>query len=98
MNALATDQARRVARIIHHNPSLRSTVRVGLYVGDRHGHSGSMMMTADQVITNRDTMRLRPPDMLLTNYKMLDYLMLRPAETRRHGCRAGAPGRPAGGP
>lgn len=80
MNALATDQARRVARIIHHNPNLRGTVRVGLYVGDRHGQRGSMMMTADQVITNRDTMRLQPPDILLTNYKMLDYLMIRPAD------------------
>jgi DEAD/DEAH box helicase domain-containing protein len=37
-------------------------------------------MTADQVITNRDTMRLSPPDILLTNYKMLDYLMIRPAD------------------
>ena len=39
-----------------------------------------MVMTADQVMTHRDTMRLQPPDILLTNYKMLDYLMIRPAD------------------
>jgi DEAD/DEAH box helicase domain-containing protein len=81
MNALATDQARRFARIIHDNPTLNGTLRVGFYIGDRDGHAGSMMMTAEQVITNRDTMRLHPPDILLTNYKMLDYLMIRPADS-----------------
>ena len=81
MNALATDQARRFARIIHDNPRLHGTLRVGLYVGDREGHAGNMVMAAEQVITNRDTMRLHPPDILLTNYKMLDYLMIRPIDT-----------------
>jgi DEAD/DEAH box helicase domain-containing protein len=81
MNALATDQAKRFARVIHDNTQLRGTVRVGLYIGDQEGYTGSMVMTADQVITHRETMRLQPPDILLTNYKMLDYLMIRPADT-----------------
>ena len=34
-------------------------------------------VTADSVITHRETMRRNPPDILLTNYKMLDYLLLR---------------------
>jgi DEAD/DEAH box helicase domain-containing protein len=37
-------------------------------------------MTASRVITHRDTMRSFPPDILLTNYKMLDYLLLRPKD------------------
>ena len=32
------------------------------------------------MITDRDTLRKHPPDILLTNYKMLDYLMLRPKD------------------
>jgi len=37
-------------------------------------------MTEEGIITNRDTLRLKPPDILLTNYKMLDYLLLRPRD------------------
>src|ERR1035441_1376730 len=37
-------------------------------------------MTESRIITDRDTMRLTPPDILLTNYKMLDYLLLRPRD------------------
>ena len=37
-------------------------------------------MTPRSVITDRATLRKHPPDILLTNYKMLDYLMLRPMD------------------
>ena len=33
-----------------------------------------------KAITNRDAMQDDPPDILLTNYKMLDYLLLRPKD------------------
>jgi DEAD/DEAH box helicase domain-containing protein len=82
MNALATDQARRLARAIHGNPDLRGQVTAGLYIGGRtdDGAVGSKQMAEEQVITDRDTLRLAPPDVLLTNYKMLDYLLIRPAD------------------
>jgi hypothetical protein len=32
------------------------------------------------VVTDRPTMQEKPPDILLTNYKMLDFLLLRPEE------------------
>ena len=35
-------------------------------------------MTAHGVITDRDTLRRAPPDILLTNYKMLDHMLLNP--------------------
>lgn len=79
MNALATDQARRFAREIHREPNLRGKVRVGLYVGGLE-REDRKVMGEDEVITCRDTMRLQPPDVLLTNYKMLDYLLLRPPD------------------
>ncbi|SEP56246.1 DEAD/DEAH box helicase domain-containing protein [Ectothiorhodospira magna] len=79
MNALATDQARRLAREIHRQPGLRGRVSVGLYVGDT-SHGTGKVMTEDSVITCRDTLRAYPPDILLTNYKMLDFLLMRPAD------------------
>ncbi len=84
MNALATDQARRIAELVASVPAFAG-LRVGLYVGGNTGNSASnsgegMVMTPHAVITDRATLRKHPPDILLTNYKMLDYLMLRPMD------------------
>ncbi|PCM45933.1 DEAD/DEAH box helicase [Marinobacter sp. ANT_B65] len=79
MNALATDQAKRFAQIIHGQPALKG-LRVGLFVGG-DGH-GSKAMGPEQVITDKDTLRANPPDVLLTNYKMLDYLLMRPQDQK----------------
>jgi DEAD/DEAH box helicase domain-containing protein len=38
-------------------------------------------MDPDSLITKRDVLRAQPPDILLTNYKMLDYLLLREIDT-----------------
>ena len=80
MNALATDQARRFAEVIAGTPAFAG-LRVGLFVGGNVGQPGSgMVMSPTAVITDRETMRRNPPDVLLTNYKMLDYLLLRPKD------------------
>lgn len=81
MNALASDQARRFAQVIAETPAFKG-LRVGLFVGGRSGKDGRglMVMTATSVITDRDTLRKDPPDILLTNYKMLDYLLIRPKD------------------
>lgn len=80
MNALATDQARRIAHLVASVPAFAG-LRVGLYVGGNGVASGEgMVMTPASVITDRETLRKHPPDILLTNYKMLDYLMLRPKD------------------
>jgi DEAD/DEAH box helicase domain-containing protein len=75
MNALATDQARRIARAIHEIPDLDG-VRAGIYA-DAEPKSPTDAMTEQDVITRRAAMWSDPPDILLTNYKMLDYLLLR---------------------
>jgi len=80
MNALATDQAGRIAEAINDVGALEGT-RAGLYVGDQES-DGTVTMGPDEVITSRETMRLDPPDILLTNYKMLDYLLTRPNDVR----------------
>ena len=78
MNALATDQARRFARAIWTDPKLKGLVTAGLFIGGESDQA--VEMTADGVITNKGHMRTNPPDVLLTNYKMLDFLLLRPDE------------------
>lgn len=80
MNALASDQARRIAQLVASVPAFAG-LRVGLYVGGHAGAPGAgVVMTPNNVITDRETLRKHPPDILLTNYKMLDYLMLRPKD------------------
>lgn len=74
MNALANDQASRLARMIHENPALKG-VTAGLYTGE--GGSGSSSMAEDHLIEDRYALRNSSPDILLTNYKMLDQLLLR---------------------
>ncbi|SKA67968.1 DEAD/DEAH box helicase [Desulfobaculum bizertense] len=76
MNALATDQAGRIARMISGTPALVGQVRAGLYVGQQE-ENPAKTMGEDHVITDKATLRQNPPDILLTNYKMLDYLLVR---------------------
>lgn len=79
MNALATDQAKRIAELIYNSPELRSNVTAGMYVGGR-AQTPSRGMSETNIITDHETMLNRPPDILLTNYKMLDYLLVRPKD------------------
>lgn len=94
MNALAADQAKRLAETICANAGLKG-VRVGLYIGESKGKSARKGQAkrwrevgydaetqSYHVITDRETMLREPPHILLTNYKMLDYLLLRPKEKR----------------
>ena len=79
MNALATDQSKRFAELIWKSPELRGNVTVGMYVGG-HEQKPHRMMREDNVITDHETMLNTPPDILMTNYKMLDYLLVRPKD------------------
>lgn len=73
MNALVTDQARRLANYLHDDPHL-GEVTAGVYIG---GQGRRRTPTRNQLVDNRDELRKNPPDILLTNYKMLDLLLLR---------------------
>lgn len=79
MNALATDQAKRIAELIYNSPELRGNVTAGMYVGGRE-HTPSRGTSETNVITDHETMLNQAPDILLTNYKMLDYLLVRPKD------------------
>ncbi len=80
MNALAADQARRIAETIWKSGGergMQGRLDVGMYVGGEGSHR---MMGPDHVIDVDKQLRLDPPDILLTNYKMLDFLLLRPKD------------------
>ena len=80
MNALATDQAKRFAKTISSTESLNGT-RVGLYIGsgEQNPHK---TMSKDYVITDKEILGDNPPDILLTNYKMLDFMLMRPRDQK----------------
>ncbi|WP_112133740.1 DEAD/DEAH box helicase [Glycomyces dulcitolivorans] len=70
MNALATDQAARLDAMLADNKELQG-VTAGLYVGEQSAKSYR------RLLTERADMRQSPPNLLLTNYKMLDLLLTR---------------------
>nr|WP_245325760.1 DEAD/DEAH box helicase [Paeniglutamicibacter terrestris] len=74
MNALANDQANRLAALLTTHPEL-SGITAGIYTGQMD--STRTRVSADGLINDRDVFREDPPDILLTNYKMLDMLLLR---------------------
>ena len=77
MNALAEDQARRIAARIWNSPDLRGRVTAGMYA-DAEPQDASPSMQENDVIRSRQEMHDHPPDILLTNYRMLDSLLVRP--------------------
>ncbi len=78
MNALATDQAKRLAEAIHEDSRLNG-IRAGLFIGMGQGNKKDFpsAMSAERIIENRDAILDSPPDILLTNFKMLDYGLMR---------------------
>ncbi|WP_245701206.1 DEAD/DEAH box helicase [Sanguibacter gelidistatuariae] len=74
MNALANDQALRLTQMLTSHSEL-SGITAALYTG-QDGPTRTMV-TADGLITDRGIIRDEAPDILLTNYKMLDQLLLR---------------------
>lgn len=76
MNALANDQAERLAKLIAGDPAL-AAVTAGLYTGEQSS-GGRTRVSAEGLITDRALMHDSPPDILLTNYKMLDHMLLHP--------------------
>ncbi|MCD6407817.1 DEAD/DEAH box helicase, partial [bacterium] len=93
MNALANDQLRRlreIAKVIEQKmPEFKITF--GRYVGDtpetkKQGEEKFRLMNpgeepVESELLSREEMRNNPPHILITNYAMLEYLLLRPKDT-----------------
>lgn len=86
MNALANDQVKRLRGILARTPE----ITFGRYTGEtREGavdaerlfksmHRGQPRLSNE--LLSREEMRASPPHILLTNYAMLEYLLLRPRD------------------
>lgn len=79
MNALANDQERRLAEMLFDPELGLAGVTAGIYTGEA-SESGRTSVSETGLITDRSVLRDTPPDILLTNYKMLDQLLLRDAD------------------
>ena len=86
MNALANDQMKRLRQLLKTAPH----ITFGRYVGDtkeseqQAAESFARLNPGEPMLPNellsRQAMRAAPPHLLLTNYAMLEYLLLRPAD------------------
>lgn len=81
MNALASDQAKRLAEAIwgtEEDHPLRGKVTAGLLIGEgTNPKEHPTQMGADHIIENRESIvHGEVPDILLTNFKMLDYALM----------------------
>lgn len=86
MNALANDQLKRLRKVLANYPS----ITFGRYIGDtKQDYEKAVDQFHDQFrgetpqkneLICRNQMQQRPPHILLTNYAMLEYLLLRPAD------------------
>ena len=87
MNALANDQVRRFRSLLAAFPE----ITFGRYVGDTKETRREAQNVYDALfpgeprlpneLLSREEMRERPPHILVTNFSMLEYLLLRPADT-----------------
>ena len=78
MNALAGDQAKRLAETIWNDHRLKGKVTAGLFVGEGvDAKDYPRDMGEDHIIENRDAILDSVPDIILTNFKMLDYGLMR---------------------
>lgn len=92
MNALANDQMKRLRGLLKGLP-----VTFGRYTGEtKESHRAALAQWhaenphGDEPMPNelisREVMRDAPPNILLTNYSMLEYLLLRPEDEKLFSC------------
>lgn len=86
MNALANDQLKRLRAMLRNYPA----ITFGRYVGEtepKQAEAAKQYLNEYSVdplpneFISREVMQQRPPHLLLTNYAMLEFLLLRPSDT-----------------
>ena len=82
MNALVADQERRIAAMLTDTAVQAAGVRGGVWIGDDGSTRTRTEMDESHLVSDKTTLLDDPPDILLTNYKMLDRLLLNPSRQR----------------
>ncbi len=85
MNALIEDQGERLSEMANQlNESLNlpvdQQIRVGRYTGNEGSNKAHDPDNPKLIIDQRESLCKNPPDILLTNYRMLDFMLMRPQE------------------
>lgn len=91
MNALANDQMKRFRKILGKYPEItfgvynsgtKQTEQEGIneYGKIYKDKDGNALMPLPNEIVSRDRMQITPPHILITNYAMLEYMLLRPKD------------------
>ena len=89
MNAPANDQMKRMSAIMKGHPQ----ITFGIYTGNTeqterkarakfHENYGRDAVILENELISREQMRETPPHILITNYSMLEYMMLRPKDDK----------------
>ena len=83
MNALANDQRQRLGAICRDLQSAGSDFvpTFGQYIGETPHYEERGVEGAPGELLSREQMRKTPPHILLTNYSMLEYLLMRPEDS-----------------
>lgn len=85
MNALVNDQLKRMRKLLKNNPE----ITFGRYTGETKEQKSKALDNyrdlygcdpIENELISREEMRKNPPHILLTNYAMLEYLLLRPED------------------
>ena len=86
MNALANDQVERLRELLENTPQ----VTFGCYTGQTKEKHTEALMEYEKLngkkpqkneLISREQMKQNPPHILITNYAMLEYLMVRPGDS-----------------
>lgn len=86
MNALANDQVKRLRQLLTAFPE----ISFGRYIGDTEKDTKSALenyraqfgeLPLKNELISREQIQQKPPHILITNFAMLEYLLLRPADT-----------------
>lgn len=91
MNALVKDQLKRIVGLLKDSPE---RITVGMYTGQTPNYNlqgesdlvdwekGKNGHKLDNYMRSREEIRSNPPHILITNYSMMEYMMLRHADTK----------------
>ncbi|MBT2572335.1 DEAD/DEAH box helicase [Planococcus sp. ISL-110] len=87
MNALANDQMKRLRSLLKNTPEITfgrytgETEHLEKHAVDKFKQQNPGIERLPNEILSRNEMRNNPPHILVTNYAMLEYLLLRPTDT-----------------
>ncbi|MCT7631089.1 DEAD/DEAH box helicase [Aliarcobacter butzleri] len=82
LNALVNDQLERIGELLNNDEQLRN-ITFGMYTGETPENEEKVtneLKKFKNFVSNREDIRKNPPHILITNYSMLEYLLIRPKD------------------